>query len=96
MAKAKSGAYREAYRKLPQYQKVTIFFVGVLLIVGNVAVQVIPVVRGEVPPVGMWVVIAHVLTLGIGVLCLMPERLFALLEHMPLPAKWHRALGGHD
>lgn len=94
MAHAKPGAYRDAYRKLPNYQKATIFFVGVALIVANIAVQVIPVMRGHPPHIGMWVVIGHVVTLGIGVLCLMPERLFALLEHIPLPGKWHRDGGG--
>lgn len=96
MAKAKPGTFRDAYRKLPKYQKGTIFFVGVALIVGNIAVQVVPVMRGQPPPIGMWVVIGHVVTLGIGVLCLMPERLFMLLERIPLPGKWHRDGGDAD
>ena len=89
MRKAKSGTYREAYRKLPQYQKVTIFFVGVALIAGNIAVEVAGALKGHAEH-GMWVVIGHGVTLAIAVLCLMPERLFALLEKIPLPDKWHR------
>ncbi len=76
--------------KRPAWQTAAIFIVGLLLIGGNIAVQVAPVVRGEPPPTGMWVILGHVVTLGIGVLCLMPDRLFALLEKIPLPEKWRR------